>query len=167
MPFTSAVMMARPPAGLPPQVQVITLLTDSSFARSPTEAVNADSTSPVTDSCHPSGLSATRGTVAPQMACDTRWKNVLITSLDVSVVWSYANVPSTSAGMTCELSTAVPCAGASVPPAAAAPSAAGSPANATTGVAAMDATIVNPARAESVARPYCVVVFIIVPPTLP
>ena len=35
------------------------------------------------------------------------------------------------------------------------------------GAAAMEATMVNPARAEIVARPRCVVVFIIVPPTLP
>ena len=42
-----------------------------------------------------------------------------------------------------------------------------SPASATAGAAAMEATMVNPARAEIVARPRCVVVFIIVPPTLP
>lgn len=159
--------MARPPAGLPPQVQVITLLVDSSLARSPTEAVNAVSTSPDTDSFQPSGLSATRGTVAPQMACDTRWKKVLITSLDVMVVWSNENSPSTWAGVTCALSTAVPFVAASVPPAATGSSAAGSPASATAGAAAMEATMVNPARAEIVARPRCVVVFIIVPPTLP
>ena len=39
MPFTFAVTMARPPAGLPPQVHVIFCCTDSSPARSPTEAV--------------------------------------------------------------------------------------------------------------------------------
>ena len=48
-------------------------------------------------------MSATRGTVAPQMACDTRWKKVLITSLDVMVVWSNENSPSTWAGVTCEM----------------------------------------------------------------
>ena len=55
----------------------------------------------------------------------------------------------------------------SVPPAATGSSVAGSPASATAGAAAMEATMVNPARAEIVARPRCVVVFIIVPPTLP
>ena len=64
----------------------MTLLVDSSLARSPTDAVNADSTSPDTLSCQPSGLSATSGTVAPQMACDTRWKKFLITSLEVMAV---------------------------------------------------------------------------------
>ena len=58
----------------------------SSAARSPTEAVNAPSTSPVTDSFHPKGLSAMSGIVAPQMACDARWKKALISLFDVRAV---------------------------------------------------------------------------------
>ena len=71
------------------------------------------------------------------------------------MVWSNENSPSTWAGVTCALSTAVPFVAASVPPAATGSSVAGSPASATAGAAAMEATMVNPARAEIVARPRC------------
>ena len=100
MPLTSALTMALPSAGLPPQVQVMFWLTLSSAAISSTVAVNALSTSPVTEICHSSGLTSAKSVVALHSAAVAPRNVLAMVALGVVVAWSQANVPSRASAFT-------------------------------------------------------------------